>query len=181
MALGIRTCSRHDHRRFPLRLLNTILGENMSSRLFQVIREDLGLAYTVYSTPSHFADAGDLVISAGLDTNNLPKVLRLIGKELRRLCEKPAGRSEFRRARDYVMGQIDLGFENTENRMMWLGEHWLSYRNISSPLEVKRRLAQVTPAAVRTVARDFLSPERFNLALVSPLKRTSGLERALVG
>ena len=68
LALGIRTCSRHDARRYALRLLNTILGENMSSRLFQVMREDRGLAYSVYSTPSFFADTGDLVISAGLDT-----------------------------------------------------------------------------------------------------------------
>src|SRR5437867_1839578 len=63
IALGIRTCSRHDERRYALRLLNTILGENMSSRLFQIIREDLGLAYSIYSTPSFFDDTGDLVIS----------------------------------------------------------------------------------------------------------------------
>ena len=78
IALGIRTCSRHDERRYPLRLLNTLLGENMSSRLFQVVREDRGLAYSIYSTPSFFADIGDLVISAGLDTDNLPETLRLI-------------------------------------------------------------------------------------------------------
>ena len=54
IALGIRTCSRHDPRRYALRLLNTILGENMSSRLFQVVREDRGLAYSIYSTPSFF-------------------------------------------------------------------------------------------------------------------------------
>src|SRR5436190_14903862 len=84
LALGIRTCSRRDGRRYALRLLNTILGENMSSRLFQVVREDRGLAYSIYSTPSFFDDTGDLVISAGLDTDNLPKTLRLIMGELRR-------------------------------------------------------------------------------------------------
>ena len=91
LALGIRTCSRHDERRYALRLLNTILGENMSSRLFQVIREDHGLAYSIYSQPSFFADVGDLVISAGLDTENLPKTLKLIMRELKRLTEKPPG------------------------------------------------------------------------------------------
>src|SRR5205085_4336663 len=77
IALGIRTCSRRDERRYALRLLNTILGENMSSRLFQVVREDRGLAYSIYSSPSFFADAGDLVISAGLDTDNLHQTLKL--------------------------------------------------------------------------------------------------------
>src|SRR5579859_5306436 len=108
IAIGIRTCSRHDRRRYALRLLNTILGENMSSRLFQRIREDLGLAYSIYSTPSFFDDTGDLVISAGLDTANVSKTLRLILRELQRLIHDPPGVSELRRARDYVNGQIDL-------------------------------------------------------------------------
>src|SRR3954468_19984650 len=71
MAMGIHTCSRHDPRRFALRLLNTILGENMSSRLFQVVREDHGLAYSVCSSLSFYDDVGALVISAGLDTDKL--------------------------------------------------------------------------------------------------------------
>src|SRR5207248_10609912 len=78
VALGFRTCSRHDPRRYALRLLNTILGENMSSRLFQIIREDRGLAYSIYTSPSFFADTGDFVISASLDTDNLEKAFKLI-------------------------------------------------------------------------------------------------------
>jgi predicted Zn-dependent peptidase len=179
LALGIRTCSRHDQRRYALRLLNTIVGENMSSRLFQIIREDRGLAYSVYSTPSFFEDTGDLVISAGLDTGNLSKTLRLITSELRRLAEKPPSAAELRRARDYVIGQIDLGQESTENQMNWMGEQLLGYGRIFSPNEVKRRLQQVTPAEIRSVARDFFQPNRFNLALVSPLKSTKHLARAL--
>ncbi len=81
IALGVRTCSRHDERRYALRLLNTILGENMSSRLFQLVREDRGLAYAIYSSVSHWADCGDFVVSAGLDTENLRPVLRLIRRD----------------------------------------------------------------------------------------------------
>ena len=170
LALGIRTCSRHDERRYALRLLNTILGENMSSRLFQIIREDRGLAYSIYTTPSFFEDTGDLVISAGLDTDNLAKTLRLIIRELRRLAEIPPSPAELRRARDYVLGQIDLGQESTENQMNWIGEQILAYGRIFSPNEVKRRLRQVTPGQIRSVAREFFRPACFNLALVSPLK-----------
>jgi predicted Zn-dependent peptidase len=170
LALGIRTCSRHDDRRFALRLLNTILGENMSSRLFQVIREDHGLAYNIYSTLSYFDDTGDLVISAGLDTGNLPGTLRLILRELRRLAQAPPSKAEFRRARDYVIGQLELSLESTENQMMWIGEQLLGYGKIFKPGEVKRRLAEVTAGQIRAVARDFFRPERLNLALVSPLK-----------
>ena len=177
IALGIRTCSRHDERRYPLRLLNTLLGENMSSRLFQIVREDRGLAYSIYSTPSFFADTGDLVISAGLDADKLPRALRLILRELRRFCETPASKAELRRARDYVIGQIELGQESTENQMNWVGEQWLGYGRILPPESIKRRLARVTAAEIRSVARDFFRPERLNLALVSPLAD----ERPLVG
>jgi len=179
IALGLRTCSRHDERRYALRLLNTILGENSSSRLFQRLREDLGLAYSIYSTPSFFSDAGDLVISAGLDTDNLPRALRLIRRELRRLREVAPGAAELRRARDYVIGQIDLGLESTDTQMNWLGEQLLAYGRILPAAQLRRRLREVTPAAIRSAACDFFRPERLNLALVSPLKSTQGLNTSL--
>ena len=179
IALGIRTCSRHDERRFALRLLNTILGENMSSRLFQVVREDRGLAYSIYSTPSFFEDTGDLVISAGLDTDNLPKALRLILRQLRRMAQEPPQPGELRRARDYVFGQIDLGQESTDNQMNWAGEQLVGYGKIFSPAQVKRRLAGVTAAEIRAVAASFFRPDRLNLALVSPLKSAKHLKRLL--
>ena len=178
-ALGIRTCSRHDPRRFALRLLNTILGENMSSRLFQVIREDRGLAYSIYSSLSYFDDVGSLTISAGLDVDNLRRTLKLIQEELTRLTQSAPSAPEFRRARDYVLGQIDLGLESTDNQMMWLGEQLLGYGKILLPAEIKRRLAKVTATEIRSVARDFFRPERMNLALVSPLKSDRGLARLL--
>ncbi len=175
LALGIRTCSRHDERRFALRLLNTILGENTSSRLFQEIREDRGMAYSIYSSLSFFDDTGDLVISAGLDTDNLPQTLKLILRELRRLSNVLPTAVELRRARDYVIGQMDLSLESTENQMMWLGEQLLGYGKIIPLAEFKRRLGEVTGAQIRAAARDFFRPERLNLALVSPLKSENGL------
>ena len=180
IALGIRTCSRHDERRYALRLLNTILGENMSSRLFQVVREDRGLAYSIYSTPSFFDDTGDLVISAGLDTDNLAKTLRLILRELRRFTQTPPGAAELRRARDYVIGQIDLGLESTDNQMNWLGEQLLGYGRIFCPRTSSAACARSAPAEIRAVARDFFRPERLNLALVSPLKTISPDARPVV-
>lgn len=179
MVLGVRTCSRHDERRFELRLLNTMLGENMSSRLFQELREDRGLAYSVQSSLSFFHDVGTLDISVGLDTGNLAKALRLILRELRRLTEKAPSRLELRRARDYVLGQFDLSLENTENQMNWLGEQWLGFGKIITPAEAKRRLARVTAAEIRAVARDFFRAERLNLALVSPLKSARKIEGLL--
>ncbi len=179
VALGLRTCGRHDERRYALRLLNAILGESMSSRLFQVVREDHGLAYSIYSSPSYFHDTGDLVISAGLETDNLTRTLRLIAQELRRLIGSPPSAAELRRARDYVIGQMELTLESTDNQMNWLGEQLLGFGRIFRPVEIKRRLRQVTPSAIRSAARDFFRPERLNLALVSPLKSDKHLAKSL--
>jgi len=179
LALGLRTCPRRDERRFALRLLNTILGENMSSRLFQEVREDRGLAYSIYSTISFFNDTGDFVISAGLDAGNLPRVLQLTLRELSRLREELPTAAEFRRARDYVIGQMDLSLESTENQMMWLGEQLLGFGRVVEPAEIRQRLAQVTPTQIRAVARDFFRADRLNLALVSPLRSTASFSRKL--
>ncbi|MEI7730595.1 MAG: pitrilysin family protein [Verrucomicrobiota bacterium] len=180
LALGVRTCPRHDQRRYALRLLNVILGENMSSRLFQVVREDHGLAYSIQSSVSFFHDAGDLVIGAGLDAENLPKVVRLLAQELRRLKLRAPGVTELRRARDYVLGQIEMSQENTESQMMNLGEQLAGFGKVFPVAEVKRSLTAVTCSQIHAAASEFFHPERYTLALISPLKRIKGLEKLLV-
>jgi predicted Zn-dependent peptidase len=175
IALGIRACSRHDQRRYALRLLNTALGENMSSRLFQVVREDRGLAYSIYSSLNHFDDVGTLTVSAGLDAGNVQKTLKLVMRELGRATRELLSPAELRRARDYVIGQMDLSLESTDNQMMWLGEQMIGYDKIVPPDEIKQRLSEVKAYEIRSAARDFFRPERMNLALVSPLKSDRGL------
>ncbi len=179
LALGIRTVSRHDERRFALRVLNALLGECMSSRLFQSLREDRGIAYDVHSSVSFFADCGDLSIYAGVDDDKLEKGLRLIAAELRGLATKAPSLAEVRRARDYVIGQFDLALEGTEPHMMWLGEQLIGHGELIPAARTRERLAAVTPAHIRQAAHDFFRPERLNLALVSPIKQVSGLESVL--
>jgi predicted Zn-dependent peptidase len=84
-----------------------------------------------------------------------------------------------RRARDYTIGQIDLGLESTDNQMNWVGEQLLCYRKVVSPAEIKRRLSAVRAAEIRAVAREFFRPERVSLALVSPLKSDKSFARLL--
>jgi predicted Zn-dependent peptidase len=180
IALGIRTCSRHDPRRFALRILNTIVGENMSSRLFQIIREEHGLAYNICSHATCFDDVGSLTISAGIETEKLTHALKLISKELGKLAARAVPNAELKRARDYAIGQMDLSLENTENQMMWLGEQFIGYGKVESPVELKSKLSHVTAAQVSAAARDFFQADRMNLALVTPLKSAERLEKLII-
>jgi predicted Zn-dependent peptidase len=179
IAMAFRLCSRHDDRRFPLRVLNAVLGDNMSSRLFQSLREDHGLAYSIHSSVHFFEDTGALTISAGLDTDNLSKAMDLIRRELRRCSSTLLTVKELRQARDYLIGQLDLTLENTENHMMWVGDHLLGYGKVHSREDIAKRVSAVTAAQVRAVAREFLIPERLSVAMVSPLKDDRVVARAI--
>jgi len=168
LALGFRLFGRDDPRRFALKVLSVVLGENMSSRLFQVIRERHGLAYAIQSAVSHFSDTGSFVITAGVEPADLRRTLGLILRELRKMADQPVGCRELRRAQDYLTGQIRLGLESSGRRMNWAGETVMSYGRIVTPEAVIDRLEQVTPEAVQSVARDCLRPARASLAVVGP-------------
>jgi predicted Zn-dependent peptidase len=168
LALGFRLFGRHDPRRYPLKVLNVILGENMSSRLFQVIREKHGLAYSIHSSFHLLADTGALVVSAGLDRAAGPRALGLILRELRRFKEDLPGSRELRRAKDYIVGQMRLGLESPSSCMMWVGENLLAYGRVLSPQSIMDAVEAVTARDVRDVAGQVLDPRRLSLAIVSP-------------
>ncbi len=179
LALAIRSCSRKDPRRFALKLLSVIAGENMSSRLFQVIREQHGLAYSIQSSTSFFADTGALVVSAGLDTKRLPRALKLVLQELKKLARRPPSADELRRAKDYSTGQMRLGLESTSNQMMWVGEHLLAYGFIHTPEEIQHQIEGVTPEQVQAVAAEFFQDRHLNGAVITPSKDERGVNELL--
>jgi len=179
LALGIRTGSRTDPDRLSIRLLNTILAENMSSRLFQMLREDMGLAYQVDSTTSFFSDTGHLVITAGMDTRNLEKATRLIVGALHRLTKEAVPRKELKRAKDYLIGQSQLQLEGAENQMICIGEQWLGHKRLLAEEQVYDRIRKVTAGDLKSTAQRFFRPENLNLSTISPLKSTKRLMDAL--
>lgn len=168
VAMGFRLFGRHDRRRYALKLLSVVLGENMSSRLFQTVREQHGLAYAIQSGAHLFADTGVLMVSAGLDRNRLARAMTLIVREIGRIKAQAVSAAELRRARDYAIGQIRLGLEGTVSQMMWAGEHILSYGRVLTPEESIAELSRVTPGDLRALAEDILRPGRLSVAMVLP-------------
>jgi predicted Zn-dependent peptidase len=168
LALGIKTGSRNDPKQHALRVLNALLGENMSSRLFQLLREDHGMVYSIYSSQSFFNDVGLLNISAGMEASNVEKGLQLIRKTLESLTLELPDRKEVRQACDYLAGQLDLHLENTENHMTWLGEHILGYGQLPDVDQLLKSLKSVTPSLIRETVRELAQPQNLNLAAVGP-------------
>ncbi len=168
LAMGIRVFGRLDRRRHALKLLNTVLGENMSSRLFQVVREKYGLAYSIHSGCQLYTDSGVLGISAGLDRNRFDKAMGLIFRELDRMRTRPVSVGELKRAKDYVIGQLRLGLESTSNRMMWIGENILIHGRVIDPDESIAALEKVTADQIQKLANTFFTKGRLSVAVVAP-------------
>ena len=168
LAMGFRIFGRTDRRRYATKLISVLLGENMSSRLFQVIREKHGLAYSVHSSIQLFDDTGAFYIQAGLDRNSVGKALALVARELERLKEKPVGRQELQRAKDYSTGQIRINLESTSSQMMWIGENLTTYGEFTQPEVVIKRLNAVSAETIQRVATQIFKRRKMSVALVGP-------------
>jgi len=180
LAMGFYAFGRSDERRFALKLLSVILGENMSSRLFQKLREQYGFCYSVQTGMVALSDAGLINIYAGLDTAKLERAVRMIFRELESICKKAPGRQELKKAQDYTVGQTLLGLESTTNQMRFMGESILGYRKVLNPADIETRLMAVTAEDVRKVACYCLDRARLGLAVVGPLKNEEEIRRWVV-
>jgi predicted Zn-dependent peptidase len=178
VALGMYAVGRMDPKRHALRMLSVILGEAMSSRLFQRLREEQGLVYSVSSGAHLQRDDGVFYISAGLEPGNLGKALALIAEELRSLATRGPGAAELKRAKDYVTGQFALGLEGTSQQMFWMGDAMLTRGRVVEPKEAIERLAKVNAAAVRDVAREIYQPGRLCVSAAGPEMSEAKLQAA---
>mgnify|MGYP001281235348 CR=1 FL=1 len=166
--VGFRVFGRHDDRRYALRVLNGLLGENMSSRLFQSVRERHGLCYSIQSSFQLFEETGVFAVSGGVDTQRAAAALKLTAKEIRRVIDEKVGARELKRTKDYLLGTFRLGLEGSGSQMMYIGESLLNYGRVVDPEETIAGLRAVTADDVRRVAEDVFEPSRLTLSLVVP-------------
>jgi len=172
LALGYHAMSRTDDRRFATKLLSVILGENMSSRLFQQLRERYAYCYSVHSGTLALEDSGLVSISVGLECEKLRSALRAIHRELDKLCQRPPSNKELRQAQEYTIGQNELGLESTSNQIMWMGESLLAYDQVVDPDEVQAKFKEVTAEHIQEVANLCFAPQRMGLGIVGPVDTT---------
>jgi len=168
VCLGAPGVSRHDDRRFALRVLDAILGGTSSSRLFQEVREKRGLAYSVYSFSSQYADTGQVGVYVGTGPEHLAEAMRVLAAELDRQREDPASGEELDRAKENAKGRLVLSLESTATRMNRLGASIITGVPLLSVDELIDRIDRVTVEDVRELVDELYTPARLSAAGIGP-------------
>lgn len=162
--------SNADPNRFAVDVMNCILGEGMSSRLFLHIREELSLAYDVHSYVQHFLDTGATVVSAGVDPKRIDEAVRAILAELDKMAEAPVPDRELTKAKEFIKGRLQLRMEDTRAVSSWLGGQELLRREIHTVDEILDLIDRVSADDVQRMAQSLFGSRRFKLAVVGPYK-----------
>lgn len=168
--VGYRTCSRQDPRRYTLGMMNIILGANMSSRLFNEVREKRGLAYEIRSSLSLYEDTGACLISAGVENGKAYAALQVINRECQKIMNKNVSKGELKRAKDYYLGQLLLLFESTMENMLWFGEKVLNTNSVPSIEKITTMVEKITPDDIRKMACEVFQNKSANFAAIGPIE-----------
>ncbi|PLX79554.1 MAG: peptidase M16 [Desulfuromonas sp.] len=166
ICLGFEGLPHTSEDRYTLNVLNTILGGNMSSRLFQTVREELGAAYSVYSYHNAHVDSGALVLYAATSTDDSRRVTDAMFRELTRLANEPVSEQELNSARDYLNGSLLLSMESSDSRMARLANNELFLGRTIPMAESQARISAVTADDIHRLARSLFRNETLNLQLV---------------
>ena len=167
ICLGLPGISLTDPDRYALAILNGVLGDGMSSRLFLNLREEQGLAYDVSSSLNHFRDCGSLVVYCGVEPRKAPEAVKAVVHELAGMLA-PVPAAELNKAREYTKGRLLLRMEDTRSVAAWLGAQELLLGRVSTIDETVQTIDAVTAEDVARVGSRLLNPDKLRLAVVGP-------------
>jgi len=164
---------------YTFQLINTILGGGLSSRLFQEIREQRGLVYSIYSYHSSYFDTGLFCVYAGLSKENVEPALELIFKEMKEIRDQGVSPQELRRAKDQLKGNLLLSLENVNTRMSRMGKSQLYLGKVVPPEEIVARIEKVTVEGIQQLASERFKRDNFSIASVGPWDDCSLLQEVM--
>lgn len=178
LCLGLSGLPLLHPQRFGLDLLNVVLGEGMSSRLFTEIRDRLGLAYSIYSYADHLLDTGAVTVYAGVEPRNIQVAIKAILEQLARLKE-PVPADELVKAKELSKGRLLLRMEDSRNVAGWMGGQEILTGKILSVDQVTKIIDAITAEEIRQLAQELLVEGQLRLAVVGPVADGEPLERLL--
>lgn len=160
-------------------VLATILGGTMSSRLFIQVRERRGLAYAVRAGVNTYEDTGDFIVQAGLEKSKVYEAISLIRQELEQVITKGVTREELHRAKEFLLGKMVLGLEESASQAAWYGRQAVLLRELKTPEQKKKLIKQVTAADVRQAAKDIFVAKHARLAVIGPFAESAPFAKLL--
>jgi predicted Zn-dependent peptidase len=166
-------------RRFAFSLLSTILGGNMSSRLFQQIREQRGLAYSIYSFITSHADSGMFGVYTGVQAQNVHQTIELMLQAMDQTIKDPATKDELIDAKEYTKGNLYLASESVDNQMVRLAQNEMHFGQYIPLREVIEQVEAVSSEEIRGLARDLFQPHQISLTLLGPVEDQDNLENLI--
>jgi len=169
IAFGFPVKDKNKRERFALKLMNVILGGNMSSRLFEELREKYGLCYDISSSYKRHKDVGEVTVHAGVDPKKAVRSVTAILDELKKIRDMGVTGDELARAKEFAKGQTLLSLEATSTRMLWLGDRLMVHNNIPDLKEVLKDVDRVTGKDIHRVCEKVFTSSRVNLAMISDL------------
>lgn len=162
-----------------LAVLGGILGGGMSSRLFQKLREEMGVGYYVRAYQDSYTDHGFFQISAGVDNKRIDEVIRAVLEECRKLREEKVSKEELEKVKEYLIGNMKLSLESSDDIANFVGMEEVLKRDIKTPDQKAAEIRRVTAAEVQAIAREIFHNKSLNLALIGPFKGKTKFRRLL--
>lgn len=172
ICIGFNGIKNGDENTYPLLAVNNIFGGGMSSRLFQRIREKRGLAYSIYSYPTFYNDAGLFTIYAGTSPENLNKVVKLINDEIRLILKNGICEQEAEKSREQLKGSFILGLESTSSRMSSIGKSELLLEKTYTQEEILEKIENISTERMNHVIRNIFNPEKAGISIVGKIKNS---------
>ncbi|MFY9175364.1 MAG: pitrilysin family protein [Peptococcia bacterium] len=177
ICLGTVGLSQHDERIYTVNVLNSVLGGGLSSRLVQAIREERGLAYTVFCYHTAFSDTGLFTFYAGTSPQKYDEVITLLLKEIDKVVKDGITEKELNKAKEQIKGGLFLGLENVSSRMTRTGRNLLCLDRIISPEEVVEKVSKITLQDVHVIAKELFENRELSLSTIGPLDKAVDLAK----
>ncbi len=174
--LGVRTFGVHDPREIPLKVLTAVLGGGMSSRLFQKLREEMGVGYYVRAAVDDYTDHGYMAVFTGIDVSRMEEVVAVILSEMKRMKTDLVPEAELQKTKDFLIGNMFLGLESSDALGEFYAVQHVLNQDILTPQQIADKIRAVTAAEIQAIAVDIFTDTRLAMAAVGNIKQTEAIQ-----
>jgi predicted Zn-dependent peptidase len=176
MVLGVRSFPVLDPRNRTLQVLSAVLGGGMSSRLFQKLRDEMGVGYYVSADNDPSTDHGVFGVSTGVDSSRVEEVIKAIINEFKKLANELVPAAELKKAKDHLTGSMMLSIETSDAQAQFCAHQEILKKDIKDPVQITAEIEKVTSLDIQTVAKTIFIDKNLNLAIIGRFKDDSTLK-----